>query len=43
MSQDEAMLNSEKLEPVALAITELLLSKGINHSVSQLVGRSVSQ
>ena len=35
----EAMLNKDKIKPVALAIIELHLSEGIN----QLLSRSVSQ
>jgi len=35
----EAMLNSEKIKPVALAIVELCKSEGISQSVSQSVGR----
>ena len=29
-SQDEAMLNSEEIKPVAIAITKLRLSEGIS-------------
>ena len=34
LSQAEAMLNSEKFKPVALANIELCLSEGISQSVS---------
>ena len=30
MSRDEAMLNSEEINPIALAIIELCLSEGIS-------------
>ena len=30
MSQDEAMLNSEEIKPVAIAIIKLRLSEGIS-------------
>jgi len=36
-------LNSEEIKPVAIAIIELRLSKGISQSVSQSVNQSVSQ
>ena len=39
MSPDEAMLNSEEIKAVALAIIELHLSEGISQSVSQSVSR----
>ena len=35
----EAMLNSEKIKPVALAIIELCLSEGIGQSVTQSITR----
>ena len=35
ISQAEATSNSEKIEPVALAIIELCLTKGISEAVSQ--------
>ena len=38
-SQAEAMSNSEKIKPVALAVIELHLSEGISHSVTQSVSR----
>jgi len=41
MSPDEATLNSEEIEPVALAIIKLRLSEGISQSVSQSVEKSV--
>ena len=34
MSWDEAMLNSEEIYPIALAIIKLRLSEGISQSVS---------
>ena len=34
-SQDEVTLNSEAIEPVAVAIIKLRLSEGISKSVSQ--------
>ena len=42
-SRVEAMLNSEKIKPVALAIIELRLSEGIGQLVSQLLSYSVSK
>ena len=33
-SQDEAMSNSEKIKPIALAVIELRLSEGIRQLVS---------
>ena len=33
----EAMSNSEKIKPVALAVIELCLSEGVSQSVSQLL------
>jgi len=33
-SQDEAMSNSEKIKPIALAVIELRLSKGIRQAGS---------
>ena len=41
-SPDEAMLNSEEIKPVAVAIIKLRLSKDISRSVSQSVSQSVS-
>ena len=38
-SWDEAMLNIEKIKPVALAIIELLLSEGIRQAGRQLVSQ----
>ena len=38
----EATSNSEKIEPIALAVIELRLSEGISQSVSQSVTQSVS-
>jgi len=38
---DETTLNSEEIKPVALAIIELRLSKGISLLVSQSVSQSV--
>ena len=43
MSQDKAMLNSEEIKPVAIAIIELCLSEGISkggESVCQSVENS---
>jgi len=40
-SQAEAMSNSEKIKPVALAIVELRESEGIRQAVSLLVSQSV--
>ena len=37
MSQEEAMLSSEEIKPVALSIVELCLAEGIIQLVSQLV------
>ena len=37
----EAMLNCEKIKPVALAVIELDLSEGISQSVTQSVENSV--
>ena len=37
----EAMSNSEKIKPVALAVIELRLSEGISQSVTQSVENSV--
>ena len=37
----EAMLNSEKIKPVVLAVIELHLSEGIGQSVIQAVSQSV--
>jgi len=37
----EAMLNSEKIKPVALAIAELRESEGIRQAISQSVSQSV--
>ena len=37
----EAMSNSEKIKPVALAVIKLRLSEGISQSVSQLLSQSV--
>jgi len=39
-SQAEAMSNSEKIKPMALAIVELCKSEGISQSVRQLVSQS---
>ena len=39
----EAMSNSEKIKPVALAVTELHLSEGISQLLSQLLSQSVSR
>jgi len=36
-SWDEAMLNNEKIKPVALAVIELCLSEGIRQADRQLV------
>ena len=41
MCPAEAMLNSEKIKPVALAVIKLRLSEGISLSVTQLVSRSL--
>jgi len=41
--QDEAMLNSGEIKPIALAVIELRLSVGISQSDSQLVSQSDSQ
>ena len=35
MSRDEAMLNSEKIKPVVLAVIELCLPEGISRLVSR--------
>ena len=40
-SQDEVLLNSEEIKPIALAVIELCLSEGINQIVSQSVEKSV--
>ena len=40
-SRAEATLNSEKIEPVALAVIELHLSEGISQSGIQSVENSV--
>ena len=40
-SQDEAMLNSQEIKPVASAIIELCLAKGISWSVSWLFSQSI--
>jgi len=40
-SRAEAMLNSEKIKPVALVIVELRESEGIRQLVSQSVENSV--
>jgi len=40
-SRAEAMSNSEKIKPVALAIVELCESEGIRQLVSQSVEKSV--
>ena len=40
-SRAEAMSNSEKIKPVALAVIELHLSEGISQSVSQSVENSI--
>jgi len=40
MSQDEVMLNSEKIKLVAIAIVELQLSEGISMSIGQSVENS---
>ena len=40
-SWSEAMSNSEKIMPVALAVIELHLSEGISQSVTQLLSQSV--
>ena len=40
-SRAEAMLNSEKIKPIALADIELRLSEGISQSVTQPVSQSV--
>ena len=37
----EAMLNSEKIKPVALAVIELCLSEGISQLLSQSVENSI--
>jgi len=42
-SLDEATVNSEEIKPVAIAIIELRLSKGISQSISQSVIQPVSQ
>ena len=41
MCPAEAMSNSEKIKPVALAIVELCLSEGISQSVYQSLENSV--
>ena len=41
ISQAEAMSNSEKIKPVALAVIKLHLSEGISQSVTQSVENSV--
>ena len=41
-SQAKAMSNSEKINSVALAVTELRLFEGINQSVSYSISYSVS-
>ena len=40
---DEAMLNSEEIKPVAIAIIELHLSERISKRGSQSVSQSVSR
>ena len=40
-SRAEAMLNSEKIKPVALVVIKLRLSEGISQSVTQSVTQSV--
>ena len=40
-SRDEAMLNSKKIKPIALAVIKLCLSEGIRKEVSQLVENSI--
>jgi len=35
--RDKAMLNSEEIKPVAIAIIELRLSEGISQSVSRKI------
>ena len=41
ISRDEAMLNSKKIKPIALAVIKLCLSEGIRKEVSQLVENSI--
>jgi len=43
MSPDEAMLNSEEIKAVAIAIIELHLSEGISEGGRECVSQSVSQ
>ena len=43
ISKAEAMSNSEKIKPIALAIIVIHLSKGINQSVSQSISQLPSQ
>ena len=38
-SRDEAMSNSEKIKPIALAVIELCLSERIKQAGKQLVSR----
>ena len=40
-SRAEAMSNSEKIKPVALAVIELQLSEGISQSIRQSVENSI--
>ena len=40
-SQAEAMSNSEKIKPIALAVIELCLSEGISQPVTYLPSQSV--
>ena len=40
-SRAEAMSNSEKIKPTALAVIELRLSEGISQSATQLVENSI--
>jgi len=40
-SRDKAMLNSEEIKPIALAVIELCLSEGISQSDSQLISRKI--
>ena len=42
-TRDEAMSNSEKIKPIALAIIELCFSEGIRQAVSQSVENSIEQ
>jgi len=42
-SPDKAMLNSEEIKPLAIAIIELCLSEGISKGMSQSFSQSVSR